>query len=281
MRQSNEAVSLRTNRVQGTGTPPEPRATAARLQRRLKGGLVAVVAGASLIAGAAHAKTVEMCSVPWAPFYGPDLQGQGFLTTLARAAFDQAGHEAKMEFMPWARAMLEVKQGDRALVMGAYYSDERAKTYRFSDVLYKTKVGLIALESLGVKSYDDLRELSDYTIGYGRGWSTTEEFDNADYLNKEAAKNNVLNVRKLYKERIDMIAMNFDRFNQIVREEGLDPDRAVFLNPPLKTSGLYLMFSEAIDDTDQLVSDFNSGLAGLRESGRYQAILSRYGLSTD
>jgi polar amino acid transport system substrate-binding protein len=251
------------------------------LRRRLKGGLVTVVAGASLIAGAAHARTVEMCSVPWAPFYGPDLQEQGFLTTLARAAFDQAGHEAKMEFMPWARAMLEVKQGDRALVMGAYYSDERAETYRFSDVLYKTKVGLIALESLGVQSYDDLRELSDYTIGYGRGWSTTKEFDNADYLNKEAAKNNVLNVRKLYKERIDMIAMNFDRFNQIVREEGLDPDRAVFLNPPLKTSGLYLMFSEAIDDTDQLVSDFNSGLAQLRESGRYQAILSRYGLSTD
>lgn len=249
--------------------------------RRLKWALAVAAVAASLVASPAHARTVKMCTVPWAPFYGPELDGKGFFTALSKAAFDAAGHEAQIEFMPWARAMLEVKQGDRDVLMGAYYSEERAKTYKFSEILYKTKVGLVALDSLGVESFNNLRELSDYTIGYGRGWATTEEFDNADYLDKEAAKNNVLNVRKLYEGRIDMIAMNFDRFNQIVREEGFDPERAVFLDPPLKTSGLYLMVSEAVDDTDQLVSDFNNGLAQLRDSGRYEAILERYGLNTD
>jgi len=230
---------------------------------------------------AAHAQKVQMCTVPWAPFYGPDLQGKGFITAISKAAFEQVGHEARVEFMPWARGMLEVKQGDRDLVMGAYYSDERAQTYTFSEIIYKTKVGLIALDSLGVDSYESLNDLTDYTIGYGRGWATTEEFDNADYLNKEPAKNNVLNVRKLYAGRIDMIAMNFDRFNRIVREEGLDPDRAVFLDPALKTSGLYLMFSEAKDGYQQLVDDFNNGLRQIRDNGTYDAIRERYGLTTN
>jgi len=235
----------------------------------------------ALAVGAAQARPIEMNTVPWAPFYGPDLKGQGFITAVTQAAFEEAGHDAQIEFVPWARAMLETKQGDRDLLMGAYYSAERADTYAFSDVIYETKVGLVALRDLGVERFDSLRDLTDYTIGYGRGWATTEEFDNADYLDKEAAKNNVLNVRKLYEGRIDMIAMNFDRFNQIVREEGLDPQRAVFLEPALKTSGLYLMVSEAIDDTEQLVADFNQGIAALRESGRYQEILQRYGLNTE
>ncbi len=242
-------------------------------------GALALCLGLLLLvtAGSGHARTIAMCTVPWAPFYGPELEGQGFLTAVTKAAFEEAGHEAGLEFMPWARSMLEVKQGDRDVLMGAYYSEERDETYAFSEVIYDTNVGLVALRELGVDGFDSLRDLSEYTIGFGRGWATTEEFDNADYLNKEAAKNNVLNVRKLYEGRIDMIAMNFDRFNRIVRDEGLNPERAVFLDPPLKTSGLYLMVSEALDDTEQLVADFNQGLATLREKGRYDAILQRYG----
>lgn len=222
-----------------------------------------------------------MCTVSWAPFYGPELPGKGFITAMSKASFEEVGHEAQVEFMPWARAMLESKQGDRDVVMGAYYSQERDKTYTFSDVIYETKVGLIALEGLGVSRYENLNELREYTIGYGRGWATSQAFDNADYLDKEPAKNNVLNVRKLYAGRIDMIAMNLDRFNRIVREEDLDPDRAVFLEPVLKTSGLYLMFSEANEGYQQLVEDFNRGLSAIRDNGTYDAIRERYGLTTN
>jgi polar amino acid transport system substrate-binding protein len=230
----------------------------------------------ALAVGAAQARPIEMNTVPWAPFYGPDLKGQGFITAVTRAAFEEAGHNAQIEFMPWARAMLETKQGDRDLLMGAYYSAERADTYAFSDVIYETKVGLVALRDLGVERFDSLRDLTDYTIGYGRGWATTEEFDNADYLDKEAAKNNVLNVRKLYEGRIDMIAMNFDRFRQIAAEQGFDLDKAVFLEPALKESGLYVMVSRALANPQAIVEDFNAGLAQIRSNGRYEEILADF-----
>jgi len=231
-----------------------------------------------MAAPAAEARRVVMATVPWAPFYAPELDDEGFISEISRAAFNAAGHEADLEFMPWARAMLQVRQGDRHLLMGAYYTDERAETYIASDRIYTTSVGLVALQDLGVTSYGELRDLSEYTIGYGRGWATTDEFDNADYLDKEAADNNVLNVRKLYAGRIDMIAMNFDRFSQIAEDEGFDPDQAVFLDPPLQSSGLYLMASRAIDDPEGLVEEFNEGLKTIRENGRYDEIIERFGV---
>lgn len=225
----------------------------------------------------AHAREIIMCTVPWAPFYGPELENNGFFTELATAAFEEAGHEAHVEFMPWARAMLEVRQGDRHVLMGAYYTEERAEIYAPSDEVYAVEVGLVALRDLGIERFDGLHDVRGYTIGYGRGWVTSEEFDNADYLDKEAADSNVLNVRKLYAGRIDMIAMNFDRFRQIAIEEGFDPDEAVFLDPPLKSSGMYLMFSRTLDDPEGIAGRFNEGLRAIRENGRYDHILSEHG----
>lgn len=224
-----------------------------------------------------HARSFVMATVNWAPFYGEDLPRKGFFTALTKAAFAASGHQAEVQFMPWARAMLEVKQGDRDLLMGAYYSDERAETYLFSDNVYSTQVGLVARRDLGVERFESLRDLSEYTIGFGRGWTTSEEFDNADYLDKEVADNNVLNVRKLYRDRIDMIAMNFDRFNRIASEENLDPSEVVFLEPALQSSGLYLMASPNLENRAQVIADFNSGLARIRENGTYDRILEEMG----
>lgn len=244
--------------------------------KRLIAPLIIILA--ATFSSAAHAREIIMCTVPWAPFYGPELKNDGFFTELAIAALEEAGHEPRVEFMPWARAMLEVRQGDRHVLMGAYYTEERAETYVASDEVYATEVGLVALKDLGIERFDGLRDVREYSIGYGRGWATTEEFDNADYLNKEAADNNVLNVRKLYAGRIDMIAMNFDRFRQITAEEGFDPGEAVFLDPPLQSSGLYLMFSRTLDDPEGIAEEFNEGLRAIRENGRYDRILSGHGL---
>lgn len=225
----------------------------------------------------AHARSLVMCSVNWAPYYGEDLPRQGFFTDLTRAAFRAVDYDVDMQFMPWARAMLEVEQGDRDILLGAYYTDERAETYLYSDEIYSTRVGLVARKDLGIREFDSLRDLTEYEIGYGRGWATTDEFDNADYLNKQAADSNVLNVRKLYKGRIDMIAMGFDRFQSIAKEEGLDPDEVVFLEPVLKESGLFILASPELDEREQVIADFNAGLRTIRENGTYDQILRDMG----
>ena len=246
----------------------------ATMRRRLA---VAFLAGL-LFVPAAHARDVVMCTLNWEPYYGEELPRDGFFTAIVRTAFDRAGHDAQVQFMPWARAMLEVKQGDRDVLLGAYYNEERAETYIASDSIYTDEVGIVTRESLvDIREFDSLRDLSEYTIGHGRGYSVNDEFDNADYLNKEPEKSQVLNLRKLYAGRIDMIAGSFASIRYLANREGHDVDELVFLEPTLKENTLHIMVSRAVEDGDELLADFHEGLRSIREDGTYDRILEDMG----
>lgn len=222
--------------------------------------------------------TIRMATVEWAPFYGSDMERNGFVTALVKAAFERAGYEAGIEFIPWARAMHDVELGYRDVLMGAYYTDERAETYIASDDIYSVTVGLVAHPDAGIRKYESLRDLQGYEIGIGRGWAHSPEFDEADYLDKIPEDDQVLNVRKLYADRIDMIAMSFAVFSQIAQEEGVDPEWPVLVEPPLSENSLHLMVSRNLDNGEEIVRDFNRALAEMREDGTYERILRELGI---
>lgn len=238
---------------------------------------VTLVVLAMLAMPAAQARQITMCTLNWEPFYGEDLPRNGFFTELVREAFERGGHTVNVEFMPWARAMLEVKQGDREVLLGAYYSEERAETYHSSDPIYDAEVGLVAHRRVGIDSFSSLRDLSGYTIGHGRGFTVTEEFDNADYLDKEPAKDLAQNVKKLYAGRIDMIAGSFENIRYAAQQQDMDMDELVFLQPPLVESSLHIMISRAAPDGEELLADFHRGLEEIREDGTYEQILREMG----
>lgn len=218
-----------------------------------------------------------MCTLNWEPYYGEELPRNGFFTAIVRTAFERGGHTARTEFMPWARAMMEVEQGDRDVLLGAYYNEERAETYIASDPIYTDEVGIVAHEDLGITEFDSLRDLSGYTIGYGRGYSVNEEFDNAEYLDKEPEESQVLNLRKLFAGRIDLIAGSFASIQYVANKEGHDVDDLVFLEPTLKENTLHIMISRSIENGDQLMADFHKGLSEIRADGTYDDILEDMG----
>lgn len=250
-----------------------------RAKNGWKAGLPALIGGVLMLAAVsdAQARQVVMCTLNWEPYYGEDLPREGFFTEIVRTAFERGGHTTQAEFMPWARAMLEVKQGDRDVLLGAYYNEERAETYIASDPIYTDEVGIVAHEDLGLTEFDSLRDLTEYTIGYGRGYSVNEEFDNADYLDKEPEESQVLNLRKLFAGRIDLIAGSFASIRYVAQEQGHDVDELVFLQPTLKENTLHIMISRAIDDGDELMADFHEGLSEIREDGTYDRILEEMG----
>lgn len=247
-----------------------------QLKRILQGGAV-LVALAVLTAPAAHARQITMCTLNWEPFYGENLPRNGFFTELVREAFERGGHTVNVEFMPWARAMTEVEQGDREVLLGAYYSDERAETYHASGPIYTAEVGLVAHRRAGIESFSSLQDLTGYTIGYGRGFTVTEEFDNADYLDKEPAKDLAQNVKKLYAGRIDMIAGSFANIRYAAQQQEMNLDELVFLQPALVENSLHIMISRAAPDGEQLLADFHRGLREIREDGTYERILRDMG----
>ena len=62
------------------------------------------VVGAALTlvwAGGAAARTVELATLTWPPFYGPDLPEGGPVTELVRAALNSQGHRLEVRWVPW------------------------------------------------------------------------------------------------------------------------------------------------------------------------------------
>ncbi|MDH3631822.1 MAG: transporter substrate-binding domain-containing protein [Gammaproteobacteria bacterium] len=222
-----------------------------------------------------QAREISMLTVEWAPHYGSELPEEGLTTAIVKAAFRAGGHVSEVDFIPWTRALKEVEEGKADIVMGAYHNKEREQTYIFSDPIYFLQLGLIARPGLGITRYDSLRELAPYSIGISRGFANSEEFDAANYLNKQVASFPNLNIRKLFRGRIDMAVMNFDLFRYEARKEGFCIGNVEFVEPPLETHGLYLMASRNIADGNKVIADFNRGLAKIRQNGQFDRIVNR------
>ncbi len=224
----------------------------------------------------AQAREISMLTVEWAPHYGSELPEKGLTTALVTAAFKASGHDAEVDFIPWARALKEVEDGNADVVMGAYFNEERSKIFHYSKEIYSLDLGMIARPNLGVRKYNSLRELAPYKIGVSRGFANSEEFDAASYLDKQVATYPNLNIRKLFRGRIDIAVMNFDLFRYEAKKEGFCISDVEFMEPPLKKQGLYVMASRNIDDGERIIEDFNRGLDSIRESGEFLRIVSRF-----
>ena len=229
-----------------------------------------------VLAGTAQAREISMLTVEWAPHYGSELPEKGLTTAIVKAAFKAEGHRSDVDFIPWERALKEVEEGKSDVVMGAYHSEERENSYIFSEPIYFLELGLIARPGLGMSRYNSLRDLTPYSIGISRGFANSEEFDAANYLDKQAATFPNLNIRKLFRGRIDMAVMNFDLFRYEAKKEGFCISDVEFMEPPLETHGLYLMASRQIPDGERIIRDFNRGLDKIRKNGEFDRIVGRF-----
>ncbi|MCP4321673.1 MAG: transporter substrate-binding domain-containing protein [Psychromonas sp.] len=219
-----------------------------------------------------------MVTVDWAPFYGSDMTNYGVITEIVQTAFKRVDIQASIRFIPWKRAMQEVSIGKTDILMGAYYTEERDQTFFYSDAIYEITLGLIALKSLGVNNYKNLKELRPYTIGISRGWANSEEFDEADYLKKEGASNQILNVRKLFKKRVDMISISFGVFRyEVASTSNYKIEDVIFIKPPLNISPIYLITSRSNPNKESVMRAFNMGLTEIKQDGSYDKILRAHG----
>lgn len=222
---------------------------------------------------------ITTATLNWEPFYGEDLDRKGFFTAITNAAFEHAGYEVENDFIPWARAMKDTREGHRDVLQGGYYSEERADEYHVSDVVYEAEVGLVARRDLGITSYDDLRDLEGYTIAVGRGFEHSEEFDDADFLDKQEEDDHPhLAVRQLFADRVDMVAGGIPAILHEISKQDYSLEDVVVITPPLVVNPLHNMVSREHPRGEELIADFNRGLAAIREDGTYDEILLDMGV---
>jgi len=233
-----------------------------------------------LVAGNAAAERIHFLTVDYPPYYGSNLENGGPVTEIVTEAYKKVGHDVQVDFMPWARALQQAKAGKADGLLGAWYSEERAKSFVFSDPMPGNEVVLLKKKGAEPKEFTSYAELKPYRIGIVRGYRNPPEFDAAD-LNTEKANSDKLNITKLAKGRLDLILVDRALANYIIKKELPEyKDDLVAVEPPLEVLPLYVLFSKTAGDAQEKAEALNRGLKILEKDGRIQEILKRHGISS-
>lgn len=227
------------------------------------------------------AREISMTTTNWPPFYAEHLPNKGPLSEIVTEALKRTHYTSAIEFQPWVRARRSVHKGENDLILGAYYSDHRAEKHIFSDPIMMVNVGIVSNKGHNIRDYKTLHDLVPFTIGVSKGWVNNVEFDNANYLSKDFADNQVHNVRKLVHQRVDMISISFEVFRYELAKLNKPESNYVYLKPLLSRSSLHLMMHKGKEDHQEVITAFNRALTEMKADGSYQHILKKHGLDSN
>jgi ABC-type amino acid transport substrate-binding protein len=234
---------------------------------------------------AAPKPVVRLATLDWEPYIGQKLPAQGYTAELIREAFKDQGWDVKIEFYPWARALLLAMTGAVDGLMPEYFNSSRKNEFMYSFpfrggplVLYKRKDEAVSFSTDPVKDQDRaLRALKDKRFGVVRGYLNTPVFDAAFYLHKEEASDDATNLRKLVYKRIDFAVIDQRVAEYLIRTQY--PDYASKLEPmqpALADNPLYIAFSLKAPQHNAARAAFDRGLARMQKDGRIDALYQRY-----
>lgn len=228
-------------------------------------------------------KQFRAIAAQFPPITDPDSESYGLIWEICRAALESQGYEVSLVFSPWARALREAKYAHYDGLLPAYRTEEREKWFLYSEPISSINIGLLKHKARTDIKYDNnLTNLKGLKIGVGLGYSTSTEFDRADYLDKYKVATSSQILKMLWLGRIDLAAggIEYSRFylkkiNKDPRYKGIADD-IVVIEPPLATRGIYLLIPKKVNNAPQKLNDFNKGLKKIIADGTYDRIISKY-----
>lgn len=227
--------------------------------------------------GFAAEKTVTLATLDWEPYIGRNLKNQGYVAEIVREAFKRSGYSVDLKFMPWARAVRMARIGRVDGYFPEYYSEDVKSHSIFSAPFKGGPMGFFARKGRNI-SYTKLQDLKPYSIGVVRGYVNTEAFDKATYLNRQEATDDITNLKKLLKGRIDLMVS--DKFVGLyILEKNMpdEKDQVEFMEPPLENKDLFVCFPKNLPGSNKIMTDFNDGLIKIKDDGTLDRIMKRHG----
>ena len=221
---------------------------------------------------------VILNTLDWEPYIGQKLPDQGFVSVIVSEAFAASGYVVELSYMPWVRAKATAREGKADGCMPEYYLEEDKDGFFISDPFPGGPLGFFKRKN-DPTTYTKLSDLQGRRIGVVRGYVNTEEFDRADYLQKEAANDDLTNIRKLMGGRLDLIVI--DKFVGLYLLQQEMPDKVgevEFLDPPLEEKTLHVLIAQQASDAEAKIKAFNEGLNKLKENGKIDMLMKRSGL---
>ncbi|EDY86249.1 ABC-type amino acid transport/signal transduction system, domain protein [gamma proteobacterium HTCC5015] len=242
----------------------------------------------SLLSTSVRADTFRFSTLEWPPYITQHSDSNGYVAAIIREAFAASGHRAEHQFLPWARALLEAREGKYVGLYPEYYDPERLGDFVFSDPFPGGPVGFYKRVDRDIQYRHDPRldkaaaidSLAAYKFGVVRGYLNDPYFDRSEQLTKQESPSDLANLRLLFHQRVDLIFIDQLVAEHLVKTSmpAASRDALEMMQPPLTYKPLYVVFSKAHPQHQKAADAFNRGLQELRHSGRLDKLLKEYGI---
>jgi polar amino acid transport system substrate-binding protein len=231
---------------------------------------------------------VQLATLDWQPYVGQDLPNKGYVYQLIEKVFAEQGLSVSIQFLPFARIINLAASGQIDGYFPEYMNEDNAKTFLYSNPYPGGDVGFIRLANsqMDVKTKKNMNNFTGFSnlqIGVVRGYINTVAFDAADYLVKQETGSDLLNLKKLLFERIDLAFIDPNVANYLI-STSVEPlfkqatgSTYQFIDPGLEYKELYICFPRGVKKSSKLLMSFNEGLQKLKQSGALDKILLNNG----
>lgn len=252
--------------------------------KRIMSILIACLALTMLTVGFASAATITVRADPWMPYDGDAKSGElGYMIEVAKEIFAAEGHEIDYKNMPWTRCLDAVKKGTYDAVVGA--DESEAGGFVFPSESFGVNQNGFFVKKGSSWKYTGIDSVKQIRLGIIDGYGYDTKLDNYFEETGKSKKIFVANgddalsklIKMLKTGRIDVVIENVNVMKHTLQEQQLSN---VIVNVGLseELTDLYMPFSPAKESSKEYARIFDEGIVKLRNSGKLQEIMSRYGL---
>ncbi len=232
--------------------------------------------------GPAARTEVSLCADLWCPYNcAPNSAQPGFAVEIVRDVFAKSGYTVTYQAAGWARCIEDTRAGRFTAIIGAIRAD--APDFTFPQQPIGTSRADFAVRKADAFRYNGPHSFDGRVIATTRNYSFGGE--TGAYLTAHANDTKAVefvsgddalpkNLAKLVAGRVDLVVDDGNVLRSKIAALGLQ-DKVRMIEGP-HSSPLFIAFSPAAPDREDLARILDRGIARMRANGALAAVLARY-----
>ncbi|WXL26140.1 transporter substrate-binding domain-containing protein [Ectopseudomonas mendocina] len=214
----------------------------------------------------------------YAPYTAKSLPEGGMLALVVRKAFESRGMTSSVQWRPWNRGFLQTQSGQFDATFPYIVSPERQALFLYSDPLYIGEQFIFSRAGEPIDSATP-ETLSGKRFCYPLGWQAPEPVEQllkAGKLRRHSPQGMAECAQLLLLKRDDFFMAERHMGAMVLEQLGAAAEQFTHSSEPINRNTLHLVIPKSLPNAQQLMSEFNQGLAALHASGEYQRLLDDY-----
>jgi len=209
------------------------------------------------------------------PPFGTSRPGEGAYARdydLVRRIFKEIGFDANIAFLPWKRALRDIKEGRAAGILSCSRTQERAKYMYFRTPTSHFTNGFFYLADRGLPKPQTFKDVTSYDVASIEGHANLTQLRNAG-LEPLTANDTKSALLMLEAGRFDYLYLNHEITMTHLRKSEL---AARVLFSPISSEDVFFCFSKQYPQIEKIMDSFEKKLHDFRTKGTLQPLQATY-----